>query len=270
MYWLVIQQVFFLISIIFKSSNSSSYIYKGGHAAAKISQYLVKMNKPKPSIQLLIYPWTQMLSFTHPSFTYYHEKDFIANSKYPIGRYMSWLIGIKDDISEEMENIFISNNHTMLLNDKNLRKKYDSYLDINLIPEKYKNGKFYYEATRNEKSFSIYPPYKLDDLNVLFKNKELANKIKNQLLSEDSNPGLASSDILKQLPKTYFIIVEWDSLKDQGLIYAERLKLNGVSVKIAFYEEAFHGIVPFIHKVSGYNVARIMFEDAVSYINLNL
>jgi hypothetical protein len=46
--------------------------------------------------------------------------------------------------------------------------------------------------------------------------------------------------------------------------------LNGVSVKIAFYEEAFHGIVPFIHKVSGYNVARIMFEDAVSYINLNL
>ena len=52
-----------------------------------------------------------------------------------------WLIGIKDNISEEMENIFISNNHTLLLEDKYLRKKYESYVDINLVPEKYKNGK---------------------------------------------------------------------------------------------------------------------------------
>ena len=212
-----------------------------------------------------------MYSFTHPSFTFYHKKDFIANSKYPIGKYMLWLIGIKDNISEEMENIFITNNHTMLLNDKILRKKYDSYLDINLIPKKYIIGKSYYEAlNRNRKAYSIYPTSKLDDSNILLKNKELANKIKNELLAEEFNPGLASPDILKQLPKTYFIIVEWDSLKDQGIIYAERLKSSGVTVKIAFYDDAFHGIIPFIHKVGGYNVARAMFEDTVSYINLNL
>ena len=104
------------------------------------------MKKPKPLIQLLIYPWTQMYTFSNPSFIYYNQKDFIANSKIPIGRYMLWLLGIKDNITEEMENVFSSDNHTLLLSDKNLRKRYESNLDIGLVPAKYKAGKVYYDA----------------------------------------------------------------------------------------------------------------------------
>ena len=38
----------------------------------------------------------------------------------------------------------------------------------------------------------------------------------------------------------YFILVEFDELKDEGLLYAERLKEANVDCKIAFYENAFH------------------------------
>ena len=206
-----------------------------------------------------------MYTFSNPSFIYYNQKDFIANSKIPIGRYMLWLLGIKDNITEEMENVFSSDNHTLLLSDKNLRKRYESNLDIGLVPAKYKAGKVYYDANIS-KNVNLN---KLDASNILFKNKELANKIK-ILFTDQANPGLVSDELLKRLPKAYFLIVEWDSLKDQGLIYAERLKSNGVSVKIAYYENAYHGMVPFIHPASGYNLARTMFEDVVNFINLNV
>ena len=270
MFWGATQLVCFNQRLFEKYVIFYIYNYIGGHATAAITQYLVKNGKPLPQIQVLIYPWVQMFSFLHPSSIYYDQRDFISNAKFPIGRYLMWLIGIKDNISEEMENIFISNNHTLLLEDKYLRKKYESYVDINLVPEKYKNGKIYYDIYKNRKTnkHSAFPN-KLDSSNILVKNKDLSEKIK-VLLKEEANPGLANSDLLKQLPKAYFLIVEWDCLKDQGLIFAERLKSSGVQVKVNFYENAYHGMVPFIDASSGYNLARVMFEDLVNYINENL
>jgi hypothetical protein len=210
-----------------------------------------------------------MYSFMHPSNLYYSQKDFISNAKFSIGKYMLWLVGLQENLTEEMENIFISNNHTMLLQDKNLRKKYESYLDVKLIPERYKSGRKYYEIYKKKKIQNIAFPNKMDKSNILLKNKELADRLK-VLLTEEASPGLAAPELLKLLPKTYFIMLEWDTLKDQGLIYAERLKSNGVDVKVAFYENAYHGMIPFIDSVGGYSLSRDIFEDLVKYIKHNI
>ena len=42
------------------------------------------------------------------------------------------------------------------------------------------------------------------------------------------SPGLADDDILKGQPDAYLIVAETDILKDEDLIYAERLRRAGI------------------------------------------
>ena len=67
--------------------------------------------------------------------------------------------------------------------------------------------------------------------------------------------------------KCYYLIkkvCEWDSLKDENLIFGERLKNVGVKTKIAFYETCYHGMVQMVDK---YELAKKIQEDLVNYIN---
>lgn len=214
-------------------------IYKdfqiGGHAVAYVTQRLAEDNDILPEIQILIYPWVQIYSFLLPSDMYYSSRGFLTHLSKPIGRWLVWLLGITENITEEMENSFIANNHTLLIEDENLRNKYQSYLDIDLIPEQYKKGKIYYDGYKSKKVQDLIYPKKLDDSNILKKDKKLAELIKTRFFSKHASPALADESLLKKLPKAYFVVFEWDTLKDQSLIYAERLRLSGVPVKIAFY-----------------------------------
>ena len=108
----------------------------------------------------------------------------------------------------------------------------------------------------------------IEDLN--FKLDEKLVKMLDVVFSKEASPALAEPEVLKLMPKTYFIVLEWDTLKDQGLIYAERLKENGVEVEVAFYEDAYHGMVPFIDELIGYSLSRKMLDDLVKYIKKNI
>lgn len=230
-----------------------------------VTQHLAKVNKTQPKFQILIYPWTQLYNFLLPSHQYYETRGFIAHLGVSNGACLLLLLGITKNITQEMENIFNLNYHTLLVDDLNLRKQYQSYLDINLIPDEYKQGKSYYNDYKNE----IYPKV-LDELHILKRDKNLANKIKQKLLSPEASPGLAPDELLKLLPKAYFVIFEWDILKDQGLLYAQRLKASGVPVKINYYENAYHGMIPFIDETTGYTMARNVYQDMIKYIKENI
>ncbi len=210
-----------------------------------------------------------MYNYMLPSDIYYYSKGFISNAKFPLGKYMLWLVGVKENISEEMENIFVFNEHTLLLEDSELKKKYEEYLDINLIPDKYKTGRTYYEGSKNIQEKRYAYPAELPDSHILKKDNELAKKVKN-MLTVEASPSLAEPELLRLLPKAYIIVFEWDMLKDQILIYSERLRANGVPVEVAYYENAYHGMVPFIDEHSGYELSRIIFNDLVKYINDNI
>jgi neutral cholesterol ester hydrolase 1 len=64
--------------------------------------------------------------------------------------------------------------------------------------------------------------------------------------------------------------IEWDAIKDEGLLYAERLREAGVDVHIEFYENAFHGIAGLVDKKLGYEKARQMQNDLIDYLQQNL
>ena len=235
----------------------------GGNAVAVITQRLLQEKLPQPKLQLLIYPWTQMFNNRLPS-VQHNLRSGLLSTSVSIQKMSLYYMGLQH-VSNEMESILISNNNTALLTDKELKAKIKSYLDVEQIPQKYKTGRKYYN---NRKDSMMYVE-KLDEDNILRKNKNLANAMK-KLYDPNVSPLFADSERLVGLPKAHFVIFEWDTLKDEGLLYAERLRKAGVQVDIAFYENAFHGIVTFVHERLGYKVARDLQRDLVKYLKSNL
>ena len=203
-----------------------------------------------------------------PSTLYYTGKDFLNHFSLTGGKTLLWHVGITE-VTKEMEESILNNSHTLLVEDASLRKKYQEYLNIDYIPEEYKKEKPYYIGYNNEKMQKFVYPKKLDESSILKRDKPLAQAISG-LLSVEGSPGLADDEVLKRLPKAYFVISEWDAIKDQALIYAGRLRSNGVPVEIAFYETGFHGIASFINEKTGYKVARDMLSGIVDFIKINI
>ena len=208
-----------------------------------------------------------MYDFMLPSNLNYHTKDFISNAKFSLGEYMWWLLGVQENITEDMKNIFKENRQTLFLNDTNLKVKFQEYLDIDLIPEMYKTDKSYYKEYKNLKEKNNA---QLKELSEKYQINENHAEMLKKIFTKEANPGLSDANVLKKLPKTYFLVLEWDTLKDQCLIYAERLKANNVPVKIAFYENVYHGMVPFINNKTGYGLSRKMSDDLIEYIKENI
>ena len=182
------------------------------------------------------------------------------------GKLISWYLGIVQPSEEVIENIN-SNNHTILVKDKKLKENFKSYTDVSLIPSKYKSGKSYYNTHELIKNKII--PDSVDKSNILLKDKKLANKLQH-VFTTDISPGIAEPERLKGLPKALFIMCEIDALKDQGLIYSERLRNAGVPVDVHFYENCFHGCVGMINERSGFQVAREMKDNLVYFIKQNI
>lgn len=233
----------------------------GGNAALVLSKRMAKETKYRPIFQVLIYPWTQLAFNNMPSSLGYKGGLIGALD---IAKMKLWYVGL-NRVTDEMKNFLLSNNHTLLL-DENEKEKMRSYLNTDLIDMKYKKNKDYYQL--NEK-IDLINAGTLDKKNLLKKDIDFVNKVK-RLFSEDVSPGLASIDQLKYQPKTYEIICEWDSLKDEGLILAERLKQAGVQVQIAYYEQCFHGMVSMFHSFNWFDLTKIILSDLVLYINSNL
>ena len=234
---------------------------KGGTAALILSQYLINKNSPvRPKLQLLIYPWLQMFSLITPSLIHYDDKVFLEGNA---GHVILYYIGYANQ-TKEMNDAIISNNHTLLLDEKT-RKRFYSYLDTNLIPGVYKEGRDYYKNGRHTEMLAKIPS-KLDDANILVRDTEFANNLK-KVFNPDLSPGLVDDEYLKKLPSTYHIVCEWDALKDDDLIFAERLRRAGVESHIAFYKSCFHGLVSSLEQ---YDIASKIFEDLVRYMEKNV
>lgn len=214
-----------------------------------------------PKLQVLVYPRVQFYTYLHPSNIKYTGKTLTHVSGLTDAKITLWYLGIKKQTNEMIDTL-ITNKHTLAIEDAELRRKYESYVDINLIPGRYKEGKFYYEGYTSENMHKFVYPSQLNENDLIKRDKTFAHAIR-QLLTPDASPALASDETLKQLPRAYFVVCEWDQLKDQILCFAERLRLNGVPVDIVFYENAFHGVFKMLNS---YQVARDMFNDVVTYI----
>jgi acetyl esterase/lipase len=230
---------------------------------AVITQRLLEQHQPLPKIQVLIYPWLQMANMHTHSAMFYRDKSILNPMDITFAKFILWYLGI-NDVTDEMLDALESHNHTIVIKDF---EKYKKYWDVNKIPEEFKNGFSYYDEY--EKRKELYPKHQLHDSNILVKDKNL-NSLVQKLVDKDISPLLADSKYLIGLPKAYFLVLEWDTLKDEGLLYAERLKEAGVDVQLAFYDKAFHGIATMVDDSFGFEIAKLMRTDLIDYLKRNL
>ena len=201
-----------------------------------------------------------MLNFRLPSTVEYKTKTLL-NDLLSLSRFSLVYFG-KTFLTHELINILDTNQHTLLIEDQDLKNEYKSYLSLDLIPNEYKEGKHYYLNVTDD---SMYPT-ELDENSPLKSDTDLKEKLK-MLSHLDLSPSLADDEVLKLQPKSYFTIFEWDVLKDESLIYAERLKRNNVHVDIAFYEKIFHGGALFIDDL---DISRNILDNMIDYMRQNV
>lgn len=238
----------------------------GGDATAVVTMRLIKEKLPMPKIQVLIYPWLQKIFTKFPSQTRYASTGILGQAKFTLSKFANWYLGITN-ITDELIQVY-RNLELMALVENESERKFilDECLDVNKIPMKYKPDTSYYETQRGVLE-SV--PTKLPETSLLRREPELAKKIR-MLFKPELSPLLTPNEILAQSPKTYMLVLEWDSLKDEALLYAERLKKAGVDVHVAFYTEAFHGIACMTQSTIGYQKAIEMRDDLVKYLLENL
>lgn len=237
----------------------------GGNIAAVLTQKFSKINPKIPKLQVLIYPWLQLYNLKLPSHLKYKPSTVLSYLTFSVSKLAFWYLG-ESKVTDDMKYLIETNSHIYAIDDENMRKKFNSYLDTSLIPDEYKMGKSYYNKYTN---YVFNESNKEEYDRIIEENKDLKTKLVN-LFNPDLSPGLADDELLKNLPNAYFIILEWDVLKDEGLIYAERLKRNNCSVTVAYYENAFHGILTYIDENYGYRISKIIFNNLTDYILKNV
>jgi acetyl esterase/lipase len=239
----------------------------GGNAVAVTTQRLLKEKRQLPKVQVLIYPWTQMVNSIMPSQVRYYKTGLIGNWNVTLSKLAMWYLGV-DKVSDEIERVFLENHHFGLIEDANEHARIRACLDTSKIPEKYKPDPFYYDVEENAHLTEL--PTKVPESSALKSDDGELAEVFRKLFDARISPLLADMSDLVGSPKTYFLILEWDPIKDEGLLYAERLKEAGVDVEIAFYEKAFHGIAAMTQGNIGYKIAREMQTDLVNYLRQNL
>jgi acetyl esterase/lipase len=66
-------------------------------------------------------------------------------------------------------------------------------------------------------------------------------------------------------------ICEWDAIRDEQLIFHERLLQAGVRAELAFYEGCHHGSVTILDKnKGGYDYSLMIFKNTVAFLKQEL
>lgn len=237
----------------------------GGTIVAVVTQQFSRENRTQPRLQVLIYPLTQ-LAYTHtPSYIKYEQTGLIGVCGFTTPKFAQWYHGITDRV-DVIARVFETNEHFALIGDPKDHLRIKSYFDAAKIDEKYRPDPSYY--IKSEKKSTTSHPRKLSETSVLNEHPDLIPFFKS-LFEPEVSPLLAHESDLLKLPKAYFIIVEWDILKDEGLLYADRLKKAGVDVHIEFYKGSTHG---FAHSTreEEFELSRTMQSDLIKYLEANL
>ncbi|XP_061575462.1 arylacetamide deacetylase isoform X2 [Cololabis saira] len=85
-----------------------------------------------------------------------------------------------------------------------------------------------------------------------------------------ASPLLVPDADLRSLPKAYILTCEYDVLRDDGIMYATRLRAAGVEVTHEHYDTGFHGAVMFTVWPTDFLIARRMTNNYVKWLKENL
>ncbi|CAA92464.1 Alpha/beta hydrolase fold-3 domain-containing protein [Caenorhabditis elegans] len=198
----------------------------GGNLATVIAQRRAARNSfPKLAGQVLIYPLLQMADMQTVSYRYFHSRlrGYALVDPESVAYYYMFYAGIDMDEKAYLVPSVISNGHVA----NHLQSEASEIMSYKSVIEMKHNYKNHSITERWEVSQS----YEAQDLMEPF----LTNPDFSPLMRKD----------LSNLPPTMVITCEFDILRDEGLIYGERLKVSGVPTTTIHYENGFHAMLNF-------------------------
>ncbi|XP_041668773.1 neutral cholesterol ester hydrolase 1a [Cheilinus undulatus] len=217
----------------------------GGNLAAAVSQEIAMDDSQsvKFSVQALIYPVLQALDFNTPS---YLQNEYIP-ILYRSVMVRFWLQYLGADLSLQQQ--FMANNHSSLQHS-------------NITPEL---------RARVDWTVLLDPKHKKDYKPVVVE-KGSPGSVKEVpgLLDVRSSPLLAGPEVLAKCPRTYVLTCEYDVLRDDGLMYARRLRDAGVTITSHHYEDGFHGCFSFLEWPFDFDVGKRAVKVYIDWLKDNL
>ncbi|XP_054242096.1 arylacetamide deacetylase [Indicator indicator] len=213
----------------------------GGNLAAAVAQQLPEDPevKTKLKLQALLYPALQTLDLNSPS--YEENKDDPLLSKALMVRFWSEYFTPDASLREAMA----SNRHVPAHASHLLQLVNWS----SLLPAEMRQGH----------------PYPTPS----FGSPRLAEQYPG-FLEVRAAPLLASAAQLRRLPLTYLLTCGHDVLRDDGLMYAARLRAAGVPLAHQHFQEAFHGAMIFISGSGELAVGRRLLNSYIEWLDENL
>ncbi|XP_036034529.1 arylacetamide deacetylase-like 4 [Onychomys torridus] len=209
----------------------------GGGAAGIITQTLVgRTDLPKIRAQILIYPILQSLYFQTPSKLQnanipFLTKDFMMNC---LCRYLAIDPSWKDAML------------TGACMPPSAWKKYEKWLSTDNIPKMFRSK---YQQPESPAPFN-----------------EAAYLETKHTMNTDISPLIADDKIIAQVPEAFVVTLQWDFIRDDGLLYKKRLEDQGVPVTW-YHVDGFHGCaLLFDRKFFSFPCSLDVVNAVVSYI----
>ncbi|XP_035679666.1 arylacetamide deacetylase-like isoform X2 [Branchiostoma floridae] len=211
----------------------------GGNLAAAVALRLKKNDKKKflpLKLQALIYPALQAFDFQTPSYVSGHKFFVLLPVEMMTG---FWIKYLNNNMS--LVDMFANNEHTAALK----KSRFASFVERHFLDDSV--------PRLVPEDVSVDLP---DDM------KDLLNPYYSPLMAEDAD--------LSGLPNTYVTVCGTDVLRDDGIMYARRLEMAGVQVRLARYPSGFHGIMSFSSKPFYLEVGKQMLQDLTTFLRHHL
>jgi acetyl esterase/lipase len=192
-------------------------------------------------LSCLIHAPLQFVDLTLPSYQQNEKANHLNILSYVgISRILHEYLGFKIPVSTLQNNSHVSSKMKEHFAAKN-------YFSWNNLPEKYQNA---------------YKPISVDDANNSVDDNSL-------LYDQNISPLLADDETLKLCPSTYVVTSEYDVFRDDGFLYAARLKSLGVNATVKNYERGYHGALN-LYQNEEYKFPKTLFTDFIQFIIENL
>jgi acetyl esterase/lipase len=213
----------------------------GGNLATVIGNRLIEEEIARPKMQVLIYPILQFFDFTLPSYRINLPKRVLGNIGYEnFKNFIHYYTEI------EVDDSIFQNGHTSREHKEGFLAQ---HVNPGFLPYHFRDG--------------------LNHLPVLNDTNNKYAKLNEILLSPRVSPLLVTDEFLiSYTPEyTYLLTTELDILRDDGFIYAERLRKLGIEIQHEHYDKLFHGVLGLLHGPLQFEVATELIRNVSRSIN---
>ncbi|KAL2804551.1 arylacetamide deacetylase-like 2 precursor, partial [Daubentonia madagascariensis] len=209
-------------------------------ASAKVASFMIQNDpeiKHKIKIQALLYPALQLIDSYLPS---HRENEHSIVLTRDIAIKLVSLYLTKDEAFPQA----MKRNQYMPLESRHLFKFVNWSI---LLPEKYRKDHVYTEPILGRLGFSL--PALMDDR---------------------ASPLLANDSRLQNLPLTYILTCQYDILRDDGFMFASRLRNVGVQVAHDHIENGIHGALSYMTSPFYLHLGLRIRDMYISWLDKNL